>query len=62
MAVVMKRRSTAHRFGYVARTAAGFDWLRRRDRHLFWVSDADRCVCQAIDSIEIWLEAREWDR
>ncbi|TDC43937.1 hypothetical protein [Micromonospora sp. KC213] len=30
LAVVMKGWSAAHRFGHVARTAAGFDWLRRR--------------------------------
>jgi hypothetical protein len=62
LAVVMKQWSAANRFGYVTLTAAGFDWLRRRDRHLFWVSCADRCLCQAIDSIEIWLEARRRDR
>lgn len=62
LAVVMRRWSGAHRFAYVAHSAAGFDWLRRHDRHLFGVSIADRCVCQAIDSIEIWLEARERSR
>lgn len=58
LAIVMKRWSTEHRFGYVARNAAGFDWLRRHDRHLFDLSVADRCVCQAIESIEVWLDAR----
>ena len=48
------RLSGAHRFGFVAHSAAGFDWLRRHDRHLFEVSLADRLACQAIDSIEIW--------
>ena len=54
LTVAMRRLSGAHRFGFVAHSAAGFDWLRRHDRHLFEVSLADRLLCQAIDSIEIW--------
>jgi hypothetical protein len=62
LAIVMRRWSAAPRFGYVARTAAGFDWLRQRDPRLFWLSLADRCLCQAIYSIEIWLDDPERDR
>jgi hypothetical protein len=62
LVVVMKGWSAGHRFGYAARTATGFDWLRRRDRHLRWISEADRCICQAIDSIELWHKSRKPDR
>jgi hypothetical protein len=47
-------RLATHRFAPAARTPAGFDWLRGIDPHLFYLSLADRCLCQAIDSLEIW--------
>ena len=62
LADVMRLWFGEHRFGYLARGAAGFDWLRRHDPHLFGVSAADRYVCQAIDSIEIWLADPERNR
>ncbi|GAA4677471.1 hypothetical protein [Phytohabitans rumicis] len=58
----MRQRAATDRFGYVGRTATGFDWLRRRNGHLAWLTRADRSVCQAIHSIEIWLDALDHDR
>ncbi|GAA4261110.1 hypothetical protein GCM10022255_092450 [Dactylosporangium darangshiense] len=55
LAAAVRRRVADHRFGRVARTAAGFDWLRRHDPQLFWLSLADRHLCQVICSIEAWL-------
>jgi hypothetical protein len=40
----------------------GVDRLPNRDRHLVWASIADRNLCVAIDSIEIWRDAGERDR
>ncbi|REF98870.1 hypothetical protein DFJ67_4895 [Asanoa ferruginea] len=40
----------------------GVDRLASRDRHLYWASVADRDLCVAIDSIEIWRDTREADR
>lgn len=62
LAKVMRGWTAGHRLGAAARTAAGFDWLRHRDRHLFWISEADRGVCQAIDSIELWHQTRKRER
>jgi hypothetical protein len=54
LAGAARQRSAAHRLGHVARTPDGFDWLRRRDRQLFWLSLADRQVSQVIYWIELW--------
>jgi hypothetical protein len=62
LAVTMRRRAAADPFGYAARTAAGFNWVRRRDTGLYFASLADRCVCQAICSLERWLHTVERDR
>jgi hypothetical protein len=62
LAAVMRRRVAAHRWGAAARTAVGFDWLRCRDNGLYFASFADRCVCQAIGSVELWLATVERDR
>jgi hypothetical protein len=59
---VTRLRLATHRFGRYATTAAGFDWLRRRDRHLYWINQADRYVCEAIYSIELWLPSRVSDQ
>ncbi|BCB78163.1 hypothetical protein GCM10022251_32280 [Phytohabitans flavus] len=62
LAVVMRRRIAAHPWGSAARTAAGFDLLCQRDTRLHFASLADRCVCQAIVSVERWLRTAERDR
>jgi hypothetical protein len=54
-------RLATHRFASAARTADGFNWLRRIDPYLFDLSLADRCLCQAIDSLEIWMNRRDAD-
>jgi len=56
--MAMRGRLAGHRLGYLARTAAGFDWLRRRDRRLRWMSLADRQLCEAICLVELWPAAR----
>jgi hypothetical protein len=53
LALAIRQRSAA--CGYPVNTAAGFDWSRGRDLPLFWISLADRRLCQVIYSIELWL-------
>jgi hypothetical protein len=62
LAVTMRRRVAAHRFGHAARTAAGFDWVRQNDTGLYFATLADRTVCQAIEYVEYWLTSVERER
>jgi hypothetical protein len=52
--MAMRRRLAAHRFGCLAQTVAGFDWLRRRDRRLRWMSLADRQPCEVACLVDLW--------
>jgi hypothetical protein len=58
LTMAMRGRLAAYRFGYLAQTAAGFDWLCRRDRRLHWMSLADRQLCEAICLVELWPAGR----
>lgn len=62
LAVTMRRRAAADRFGYAARSTVGFNWLRHRNTGVYFASLADRCVCQAIYAFETWLRAVEHQR
>jgi Flp pilus assembly protein TadB len=55
LAAAVRWRVAPDRFRQITATAAGFDWLRRHDPQLFWLSLADRHLCQVICSIEGWL-------
>jgi hypothetical protein len=48
-----------HRSAQMTRTPAGFEWLRRNDEHLYWLTWTDRRICQIAWSIELCLPSRE---
>jgi hypothetical protein len=55
LAGVIRRRLPATRYGSLAQTKVGFDWLRRNDYPLLLLFLADRRLCQVSQAIDLWL-------
>jgi hypothetical protein len=59
LTALIRRRLAGSRHRQLARTPAGFDWLRRNDYPLLLLSLADRQLCVVAETLAVWLTIQD---